>query len=110
MQILIKAIVSLVIILSATGMAKKFPAAAGLVAVMPLTSVLVLIWVYTENGGDSDTMQFFAKGALWGIIPSIIFFLVAFLCFRRQLSLPVTLLSSFVAWAGAAFLHHMILK
>jgi uncharacterized membrane protein (GlpM family) len=109
-QILIKAALSLIIIFSATGIAKRFPSVAGLISVMPLTSVLVLIWVYVENNGDSTTMQLFAKGALWGIFPSILFFLVAFLCFKLQLSLPITLFSAFLVWTVAALIHYMILK
>jgi uncharacterized membrane protein (GlpM family) len=109
-QTLIKAALSLIIIFSATGIAKRFPSAAGLIAVMPLTGALVLIWVYAENRGSSDTMRVFAKGALWGILPSILFFLVAFLCFKRQLSLPITLLSSFLSWGVAALVHQLIFK
>ena len=110
MQILIKAVLSLIIIFSATGIAKRFPSVAGLIAVMPLTGALVLIWVYVENSGNPDTMQAFAKGALWGILPSILFFVVAFICFKRQLSLPIILLSSFLAWGMAALVHQMIFK
>ena len=110
MQILIKAALSLIIIFSATGIAKKFPSAAGLIGVMPLAGALVLTWVYIENRGDSDIMQAFSKGALWGILPSIFFYLVALFCFRKGLSLPATLASSFVAWGLAALAHQIILK
>jgi uncharacterized membrane protein (GlpM family) len=109
-QILIKAVLSLIIIFSATGIVKKFPSAAGLIGVMPLAGALVLVWAYIENKGNSDTMEAFTKGALWGILPSIIFYLVALFCFRKGLSLPITLLSSFVAWGVAALIHQMILK
>jgi uncharacterized membrane protein (GlpM family) len=109
-QILIKAVLSLVIIFSATGVAKKFPSAAGLIGVMPLAGALVLAWVYIENRGDSDIMQAFSKGALWGILPSIFFYVVALFCFKKGFSLPATLLSSFVAWGLAALAHQIILK
>jgi uncharacterized membrane protein (GlpM family) len=109
-QILIKAALSLIIIFSATGIAKKLPSAAGLIAVMPLAGALVLIWVYVENNGNSGTMLAFTKGALWGILPSVLFYLVALFCFKKGLSLSVTLLSSFIAWGLAALAHQMILK
>ena len=110
MQILIKAAVSLVIILVATGIAKKFPSLAGLIAVMPLTGALVLVWVYLENRGNPVIMQGFVRGALLGILPSILFFVVAFLCFKKQLSLPIVLCSSFGIWLAAAFAHQWFLK
>jgi uncharacterized membrane protein (GlpM family) len=55
-------------------------------------------------------MQDFTKGALWGILPSILFFLVAFFCFKKQLPLPVVLVSSFGVWLVAAFFHQWALK
>jgi uncharacterized membrane protein (GlpM family) len=66
--------------------------------------------VYLENKGDPQVMQDFAKGALWGILQSILFFLVAFFCFRKHLPLTMVLISSFGAWLGAAVVHKWVLK
>ena len=110
MQILLKVVLSVAIILVATGIGKKLPSTAGLVGVMPLTGALVLVWMYLENKGDPEIMQTFVKGALWGILPSILFFLVAFICFKKHLSLPIVLVSSFGVWLGAAFVHQWVLK
>ena len=110
MQILIKVVLSVVVILTATEIGKKLPSTAGLIGVMPLTGALVLVWMYLENKGDPKIMQNFAKGALWGILPSILFFIVAFLCFKKQLSLPLVLVSSFGVWLGAAVVHQWFLK
>lgn len=110
MQILLKVILSIVVILAATAIAKKFPSAAGLIGVMPLTGALVLVWVYLENEGNAEVMQAFAKGALWGILPSILFFVVAFLCFKQQIPLPGVLASSFAIWLLAAIAHQWFLR
>ena len=67
MQIIIKTLLSLCIILIATGIGKKFPSLAGLIGVMPLTGALVLVWVHLENKGNPDVMLPFAKGALCSI-------------------------------------------
>jgi len=95
MQIPIKAITSAAIILAATVIGKKFLSTTGLIGVMPLTGALILVWMYLGNRGNPKVMQEFARGALWGILPSILFFLVAFVCFKKQLALPIVLLSSF---------------
>ncbi len=110
MQILLKVILSVAIILVATAIGKKLPSTAGLVGVMPLTGALVLVWMYLENKGDPEIMQDFTRGALWGILPSILFFLVAFFCFKKHLPLPVVLVSSFGVWLGAALVHQWVLK
>lgn len=110
MQVLIKIALSVAIILAATAIGKKLPATAGLVGVMPLTGALVLVWMYLENSGDPGIMQQFARGALWGIVPSILFFAVALFCFTRQLPLPAVLILSFGAWFGGALIHQWLLK
>ena len=110
MQLLIKIVLSLIVILIATGIAKKIPSIAGLIAVMPLTGAIVLVWIHLENKGDTAIMQAFTGGALWGILPSILFFLVALFCFKKQLPLSIVICLSFGAWLAAACVHQWILK
>jgi len=110
MQLFIKVALSVVIILAATAIGKKLPTTAGLIGVMPLTGALVLMWMYLESSGDASTMQQFTKGALWGIVPSILFFVVALLCFKRGFPLSIVLVSSFGAWLCAALVHQWLLK
>jgi uncharacterized membrane protein (GlpM family) len=109
-QTIIKIAVSLSIILLCTWLARKAPSSAGLIAVMPLTGALVLFWTYIEHKGDKAVMDGFSRGAVWGILPTLLFFLVAMLCFRRNLALPVTALCSFSAWLAAASVLRLILK
>jgi uncharacterized membrane protein (GlpM family) len=110
MQILVKAALSLVIIFTATGVARRFPTAGGLIAVMPLTGALVLLWVHIENKGDPNVMEALSKGAFWGMLPSVLFFLVAFICFKRHWSLAPTLIACFATWGAGALIHHILVK
>jgi len=109
MQVMIKAILSVTIILIATSIGKKLPSAAGLIVVMPLTGALVLVWMHLENKGDPEIMQNFAKGALWGILHSILFFLAVLVCFKKQMPLAILLVSSFGVWMAAAIVHQWML-
>ncbi len=110
MQILLKVALSMVIILVATAIAKKFPSIAGLIAVMPLTGALVMAWVYMENKGNAAVMQNFAQGAIWGILPSIIFFSIALLCLKKEVALPAVLGLSFAGWLIAAIVHQWLTR
>jgi uncharacterized membrane protein (GlpM family) len=110
MQTLLKIAISIAVIFIATAISKKLPSTAGLIGVMPLVGALVLVWVHVENKGDPRIMQSFTKGALWGMIPSLIFYLVALFCFKKQLPLSIALSASFAAWLAAAFIHHLLLK
>jgi uncharacterized membrane protein (GlpM family) len=70
----------------------------------------VLVWLYRENPGNFNLMTEYTKGALWGIVPSVLFFLVAFVCFHKRLSLPIVLCASFAVWLIAAAVHHLLLR
>ena len=86
---IIKVAVSLGVILLCTWLARKTPSTAKLIAVMPLTGALVLFWTYIENKGDKEIMSEFSRGAVWGILPTMLFFIVAMICFRKNLALPL---------------------
>jgi uncharacterized membrane protein (GlpM family) len=105
----IKLLISVCIIVLCTLIAQKRPTLAGLIAVMPLTGLIVLVWVYLDNPGNFNLITDYIKGALWGILPSILFFLMAFICFRKHLSLWVVLCASFAVWLIAAFFHQWLL-
>jgi len=110
MRFATKILIAFVIIIVASLVGRKQPTLAGLTAVMPLTGLVVLIWLYMDNPGNFTLMAEYTKGAFWGIIPTMLFFLVAFLCFRKNLALPVVLLVSFIVWIAAAFVHQQLLR
>ncbi|UCG59198.1 MAG: DUF3147 family protein [Phycisphaerales bacterium] len=109
MRFVIKIVITLCVVLLCTEIGRKLPSLAGLIAVMPLTGLVVLVLLYLENPGNAGLVAEYCKGALWGIVPSTLFFFVALLCFRRQLSLPVVLCASFAVWLLAAFVHQWLL-
>jgi uncharacterized membrane protein (GlpM family) len=110
MRFVIKLLISLFVIILCTQIGRKLPTLAGLIAVMPLTGLIVLLWIYSDNAGDFNLMTNYTKGALWGIIPSILFFLAAFICFHRQLALWIVLSISFAVWIIGAFIHQWLLN
>jgi uncharacterized membrane protein (GlpM family) len=110
MSFAIKLLISVGIIVLCTQIGKKIPSIAGLIAVMPITGSIVLLWLSTDHPGDHELMIAYTRGALWGSLPSIAFFLVAFLCFSKQLSLPVVMAASFGVWLAGAFIHQYLLR
>jgi uncharacterized membrane protein (GlpM family) len=89
---------------------RKLPTLSGLIAVMPLTGLIVLVWLYLDNPGNFDLMTGYTKSALWGILPTVLFFFVAFFCFQKRLSLWIVLCASFAVWIVAAFIHQLLLN
>ncbi len=83
MQFAVKLFISLAIIFFCTYVAKKLPSMAGLIATMPLTGSIVLVWIYFENRKNYEILEKYTRGALWGIVPSILFFLTAFFFIQK---------------------------
>ncbi len=110
MRFIIKLLISVSIIILCSQIGRKLPTLAGLIAVMPLTGLIVLVWIYLDNPADTAVVIDYCKGALWGILPSILFFLMAFFCFRKQLSLWIVLCASFAIWIAAAIVHQLLLN
>jgi uncharacterized membrane protein (GlpM family) len=102
-------VISVCVIVFCAQLARKLPTLGGLIAVMPLTGLAVLIWLYVENPSDFDRLSRYTQGALWGILPSILFFLVAFWCFRKHLPLWIVLCAGFGVWLAAAVIHQWLL-
>jgi hypothetical protein len=87
MRFALRLVLSICVIIFCTQIGKRAPSLAGLIAVMPLTGLIVLVWLYSDNPGDFGLMADYTKAVLWGLVPSVLFFLTAFVCFRRHLAL-----------------------
>jgi hypothetical protein len=106
----IKLCLSVLVILLATQIGRKMPTLAGLIAVMPLTSLIVLLWLYSDHPGDVPLLVGYCEGALLGIVPTILFFATVLLCFRRHLPLWAVLGAGFAVWLAGAFVHQWLLR
>jgi uncharacterized membrane protein (GlpM family) len=110
MKFAIRLLISVCVISFCVVVARKLPSLAGLIAVMPLTGLIVLIWLYCENPGDFALMAGYTRGAAWGIVPTMLFFVAAFLCFQKQLPLWIVLCTGFAVWLLAALVHQWLLR
>jgi uncharacterized membrane protein (GlpM family) len=110
MQFFSKLLITLAIIVFCAQLSRKYPTLGGLIATMPLTSLLVLLWLHADNPGNYPMLTAYTRGVLWGIVPTILFFAVAYLCFRRGLPLSVVLAAGFAAWLAGAAVHQFFLR
>ena len=105
---IVKVAVSALIIAGVSELAKRMPSLGGLIAAMPLTTLLALIWLYAETG-DYQLAHTFTRSVLFAIIPTIFFFITALYLFRRGASFITILLVSFVIFIAAAAVHQHFL-
>ena len=71
----IKVFISSAIIVLVSEIAKKDNIIGGLIASIPIVSVLSIIWLYIDTN-DIDKVKALANGILWMIFPSMSFFIV----------------------------------
>ncbi len=105
---LVKLFVSAFIIAGVSELAKKLPSLGGLIAAMPLTTLLTLIWLYADTK-DYQLAASFTKSVLFAIIPTIFFFITALFLFRRGVPFVWILILSFSVFAVAAAIHQTYL-
>lgn len=109
MRFFVKLLISAGVIAIASQIGRKLPTLGGLIATMPLTGVIVLLWLYSDNPHNFELMQKYTSGALWGILPSILFFVVSYFLFKKHLSLVTVLLAGFGVWVIGAVIHQYLL-
>jgi hypothetical protein len=83
----IKAVISGVIVAAVSEIARRYPGWGGLVASLPLTSLLAMLWLWRDSGDVARVAELSAS-TIWFIVPSIPLFI----------ALPLLLRSGFGFW------------
>jgi hypothetical protein len=81
----LKAIISGILIATASTVAKRYPGVGALVASLPLVSVLGMIWLWSEKP-DADNMAAHANATFWYVLPSLPMFLLIPILLRHGMS------------------------
>jgi hypothetical protein len=71
---ILKALLSGIIIMAVSEIAKRSPAFGALVASLPLVSVLAIIWLWRDTG-DTVRIANHAEATFWYVLPSLPMFL-----------------------------------
>jgi len=71
----IKAAISGLIAAAVSEIARRYPGWGGLVASLPLTSLMAMIWLWRDSG-DAAKVADLSSGAMWFILPSLPLFLI----------------------------------
>ncbi len=73
MQYIIKIIITTILVISASEVAKRFPALGALIIALPLTSIIAMNFLYYDTR-DAVKVAEFSRSIPPVIVPSIIFF------------------------------------
>lgn len=90
--LIVKALLSSVIVAAVSEIAKRYPGFGGLVASLPLISVLGMIWLWRETN-DTERMAAHATATFWFVLPSLPMFLLIPMLLRRNVNFWAALAS-----------------
>ena len=87
--LIIKAGLSGAIVAAVSEIARRYPGWGGLLASLPLTTLLAIVWLWRETG-DTERVAALAASTFWFVLPSLPLFI----------ALPVLLRSGVSMWAA----------
>lgn len=97
MYFLIKIIISASIIGIVTELARRYPVYGGIVAALPLISILSIIWL-TIQGESTQNINKFTLGVLAGFPATVIMLLVIYISLKQSVHLVLAISLGIVAW------------
>lgn len=87
LYLLIKALLSGALVAAVSEIARRYPGWGGLVASLPLTSLLAMLWLWRDSG-DSERVAQLSASTIWFFLPSMPLFI----------ALPILLRSGVGFW------------
>lgn len=74
MYFALKILITALVVAGVSELARRYSLLAAILASLPLTSVLAMIWLYRDTQ-DAAKVSELSYGILWLIVPSLIFFI-----------------------------------
>ena len=104
-----KAAISGILVSAVSETAKRSPALGGLIASLPLVSVLAMIWLWQETG-DAERVAQHSAATFWYVLPSLPMFLFLPYLLRTNLGFYPSLVVSCVVTVALYLLMTIALK
>lgn len=106
---LVKIVVSAIIIGGVTEAARRYPAFGGVIAALPLVSLLSLFWLYFQ-GEEIRILSKFIDGVLWGLPATAFLLLVIGLCFKASFPFSLSVALGIVGWGMFLMIQNILFK
>ncbi len=96
----IKLVLSAAIIVAASELAKRQPAWGGLLASLPMVSLLAILWLYVDTH-DARQVSQLSISIFWLVLPSLLFFLALPLFLRQGMGFAASLILAILVTMAA---------
>lgn len=109
LQTTIKILITSILVIAVSEAAKRSAILGAILASLPLTSVLAMIWLYAETQ-DPEKVASLADGIFWLVLPSLTLFLVLPILLRKGMGFTPSLLAAIALTTLSYILMLQILK
>jgi hypothetical protein len=109
MYLFIKIISSAAIIGIVTELARRFPFYGGIIAALPLISILSIIWL-TIQGESTQNITQFTMGVLQGFPATAVMLLVIYIGLKHSVHLAIAILLGILAWGIFLIVQKLIME
>ncbi len=109
MYFLLKVLVSALVIAGVSELARRSLPLAAILASLPLTSLLALLWLYHDTG-DGRLAGALSTQIFWATLPSLLFFLVFPWLLKLGVRFPLALALAVGSMAAGYTLYAALLK
>lgn len=109
MYVIMKVIASAIIIAIVSEVARRFPNYGGIIAALPLVSLLSIIWLHVQ-GEQTETLSKFALGVLWGFPATAMLLFIVYLSLKNSFPLFLSIGFGIAGWFIFLLIQDFIIK
>ncbi|GLH64005.1 DUF3147 family protein [Parageobacillus sp. G301] len=106
---LVKVVVSAIVIGFVTEVARRYPAIGGIIAALPLVSLLSLFWLYFQ-GEEAKILSKFVYGVLWGFPATAFLLLIIALCLKASFPFILSIGLGIGGWGIFLMMQNILFK
>lgn len=100
MYFLIKTLITALVVVGVSELSKRWTPIGAILASLPLTSILAMIWLYHDTHDVSKITEL-SHGIFWAVLPSLLFFIALPLLLKAGLKFGLSMiLASAIMFVG----------
>lgn len=109
MYIFLKVLITAFVVVGISEIGKRFSFAAGILASLPLTSILAFVWLYQDTKNTAEIIDL-SYVIFWMVIPSLFFFLALPFLLKTGWKFYPALLTSSLLMFGVYSVYVLVLN
>ena len=108
LYLVLKTAITAGLVVAVSEIAKRSTLFAGLLASLPLISVMALAWLYVETGSEAEVAAL-CRSIFLMILPSLVFFLTLPMALRMGIGFSLAMMAAIAITGGAYWIYVKVL-